>query len=99
MGSILGWYIKVGDEIEDGYTAIAEIEATRGEATITFEAIGIEGYCAALLHKEDAKDIKVGDPLFIVVEEKEDVAKFADYTLASVGAKGNIIQNIHSLMY
>ena len=89
MGSIVAWNIKVGDEIEDGDTAIAEIETDK--ATITFEATGIEGYCAALLYEEGAKDIKLGDPLFIVVEEKEDVAKFADFTLASVGTKGNII--------
>ena len=86
MGSIVAWNIKVGDEIEDGDTAIAEIETDK--ATITFEATGIEGFCAALLYEEGAKDIKLGDPLFIVVEEKEDVAKFKDYTLASVGASG-----------
>ena len=40
---------------------------------------------AALLYEEGAKDIRLGEPLFVVVEEKEDVAKFADFTLASIG--------------
>merc|ERR1719370_1050736 len=56
-GSIIAWGIKVGDEIIEGETAIAEIETDK--ATITFEATGIEGYVAAILYEEGAKDIKL----------------------------------------
>jgi len=85
-GSIIAWGIKVGDEVIEGETAIAEIETDK--ATITFEATGIEGYVAAILYEEGAKDIKLGEPLFIVVEEESDVPKFKDFTLASVSAGG-----------
>merc|ERR1712227_945780 len=85
-GSIIAWGIKVGDEVVEGETAIAEIETDK--ATITFEATGIEGYVAAILYEEGAKDIKLGEPLFIVVEEESDVPKFKDFTLASVSAGG-----------
>merc|ERR1711990_510859 len=73
-------------EVIEGETAIAEIETDK--ATITFEATGIEGYVAAILYEEGAKDIKLGEPLFIVVEEESDVPKFKDFTLASVSAGG-----------
>ena len=79
-GSIVAWEIGVGDEIIDGETAIAEIETDK--ATITFEATGMEGFVAKILRKEGDKDIKLGEPLFILVEEKADVAKFPDFTLA-----------------
>merc|ERR1712168_1032110 len=85
-GSIIQWGIKVGDEVIEGETAIAEIETDK--ATITFEATGIEGFVAAILYEEGAKDIKLGEPLFIVVEEESDVAKFKDFTLASIQSAG-----------
>jgi len=83
-GSIIEWGIKVGDEVIESETAIAEIETDK--ATITFEATGIEGYVAAILYEAGAKDIKLGEPLFVIVEEESDVAKFADFNLASIGA-------------
>ena len=83
-GSIIEWGIKVGDEVIESETAIAEIETDK--ATITFEATGIEGYVAAILYEAGAKDIKLGEPLFVIVEEKSDVVKFADFNLASIGA-------------
>lgn len=85
-GSIIQWGIKVGDEVIESETALAEIETDK--ATITFEATGIEGYVAAILYEEGAKDIKLGEPLFIIVEEESDVAKFKDFTLASISAGG-----------
>jgi len=79
-GTLSSWGIAVGDEIIEGETAIAEIETDK--AVVTFEATGIEGYVAKILRAEGDKDIKLGEPLFVVVEEKEDVAKFADFTIA-----------------
>ncbi len=38
-----------------------------------------EGYIAKLLKPEGAKDVKLGDVVAIVVDNKEDVAKFKDY--------------------
>lgn len=38
-----------------------------------------EGYIAKLLYPEGAKDIKLGTPIAIVVDKKEDVSKFKDF--------------------
>lgn len=46
----------------------------------------MEGFVAALLRKEGDKDIKLGEPLFILVEDEKDVAKFADFTIDQIGA-------------
>ena len=86
-GTLSSWGIAVGDEIVEGETAIAEIETDK--AVVTFEATGIEGYVAKILRAEGDKDIKLGEPLFVVVEEKEDVAKFADFTIADASGAGS----------
>ena len=85
-GTLSSWGIAVGDEIVEGETAVAEIETDK--AVVTFEATGIEGYVAKILRAEGDKDIKLGEPLFVVVEEKEDVAKFADFTIADASGAG-----------
>ena len=38
-----------------------------------------EGYIAKLLYPAGTKDIPLGTPIAIVVDHKEDVAKFKDY--------------------
>ena len=38
-----------------------------------------EGYIAKLLFPEGTKDIPLGTPVAILVDNKEDVAKFKDY--------------------
>ena len=40
-----------------------------------------EGYIAAILYPEGTKDLPLGSALAILVEDQEDVAKFADYKL------------------
>lgn len=40
-----------------------------------------EGYIAKLLLPEGAKDVKLGEVVAIVVDNKDDVAKFKDYKL------------------
>ena len=39
-----------------------------------------EGYIAKLLFAEGAKDVKLGTVVAIVVDSKDDIAKFKDYT-------------------
>jgi len=39
-----------------------------------------EGFIAKLLFPEGAKDVKLGTVVAIVVDNKDDVAKFKDYT-------------------
>jgi len=42
-----------------------------------------EGFIAKLLYPEGAKDVPLGSIVAIVVDNKDDVAKFADYTSAA----------------
>jgi pyruvate dehydrogenase E2 component (dihydrolipoamide acetyltransferase) len=39
-----------------------------------------EGYIAKLMFPEGAKDVKLGTVVAIIVDNKEDVAKFKDYS-------------------
>jgi pyruvate dehydrogenase E2 component (dihydrolipoamide acetyltransferase) len=59
---------------------LASIETDK--ATVDFE-MQEEGYIAKLLYPEGAKDVKLGQVVAIVVDSKDDVAKFKDYTGAS----------------
>lgn len=74
-GNIASWEKAVGDEIAAG-DALAEIETDK--ATVTFESTD-DGYLAAILVEAGAQDVPVGQLLAIMVEDKEDVAAFADY--------------------
>ena len=39
-----------------------------------------EGYVAKLLYPEDSDDIALGKPIAIIVDNKEDIEKFKDYS-------------------
>ena len=65
----------MGDEVKPG-VVLAGIETDK--ATVDFE-MQEEGYIAAILYPEGAKDIVLGTPIAILVEEKEDIAAFANY--------------------
>ena len=52
---------------------LAQIETDK--ATVDYE-MQDEGYIAKLLFPEGAKDVKLGEIVAIVVENKEDIAKF-----------------------
>jgi len=55
---------------------LASIETDK--ATVDFE-MQEEGYIAKLLYPEGAKDVKLGQVVAIVVENKEDIGKFKDF--------------------
>ena len=55
---------------------LASIETDK--ATVDFE-MQEEGYIAKLLFPEGTKDIPLGTPVAILVDNKEDVEKFKDY--------------------
>ena len=66
---------QVGDEIAPG-DVLAAIETDK--AVVDFE-MQEEGYVAALLFDAGAKDVPLGAAVAIIVENKEDVAAFANY--------------------
>ena len=75
-GNIIRWYVKEGDEISPG-TVLADIETDK--ATLAFENQE-DGFIAKILVEAGTKDIPVGKPVAIIVEEEADVAAFANYT-------------------
>lgn len=45
-----------------------------------------EGYVAALLYPEGAKDVELGKIVAVIVDSKEDVAAFANYSADAASA-------------
>ena len=71
--------MKVGDEVSAG-DSIAEVETDK--ATMDWESQE-DGYIAAILGEEGAKDIPVGTPMAVMVDDK--VADPAHAGVASLG--------------
>ncbi len=78
-GNIAKWLKKEGDSIKPG-DILAQIETDK--ATVDFE-MQEEGFIAKLLYPEGAKDVKLGQVVAIVVDNKDDIAKFKDFSGAS----------------
>merc|ERR1712168_366617 len=83
VGTIKSWEVKVGDSFEEG-DILCEVETDK--AVVAFEAVGVEGYIAAILKPEGSKDIKVGEMVCVVVEEEGDVAAFKDFKVGDAPA-------------
>jgi pyruvate dehydrogenase E2 component (dihydrolipoamide acetyltransferase) len=75
-GTVVSWQKKEGDKLEEG-DLLCEIETDK--ATMGFETPE-EGYLAKVLIAEGTKDVSIGKLLCIIVENKDDVAAFANFT-------------------
>lgn len=75
QGNISKWEKQEGDKVVPG-DILAIIETDK--ATVEYE-MQEEGYLAKILFSEGSKDIPLGTPLAILVENKEDIAQFKDY--------------------
>ena len=82
-GNIKSWNKKEGDEIAPG-DVLAAIETDK--AVVDFE-MQEEGYIAKILFEAGAKDVPLGAPVAILVDNKEDVAAFANYSPGSEPAE------------
>lgn len=71
QGNIAKWRKKEGDKIEVG-DILCEIETDK--ATLEFESLE-EGFLAKILVPDGSKDVPVGQPIAITVEELDDVQK------------------------
>ncbi|WRX12916.1 Biotin/lipoyl attachment - like 3 [Theobroma cacao] len=69
QGNIFKWRKKEGDKIEVG-DVICEIETDK--ATLEFESLE-EGYLAKILAPEGSKDVAVGEPIAVTVENPDDI--------------------------
>merc|ERR1719385_371059 len=70
-GTIVEWLKKEGDEINPG-DLLCEIQTDK--AVVGFE-LEEEGFLAKILVPLDAKNIAVGQPIAIIVDNAEDIAK------------------------
>ncbi|KAJ1922083.1 pyruvate dehydrogenase complex dihydrolipoamide acetyltransferase component (E2) [Tieghemiomyces parasiticus] len=80
-GNVGAWQKEVGDEIVPG-DVLVEIETDK--AQMDFECQE-EGYLAKILCDSGSKDVAVGHPIAILVENKADADKFADFQPESAG--------------
>jgi pyruvate dehydrogenase E2 component (dihydrolipoamide acetyltransferase) len=74
-GKILKWNFKEGDAVDSG-DVLAEIETDK--STVGYE-IQESGFVAKILLKGTGA-VALGDPIAIVVDDKNDIAAFANYT-------------------
>ncbi|MFH4980969.1 hypothetical protein AB6A40_007678 [Gnathostoma spinigerum] len=81
-GTLVSWQKKEGDELAEG-DVLCEIETDK--ATMSFETPE-EGYLAKILVPEGTKEIPVGQVVCVIVDKKESIGAFANYTPASMGA-------------
>lgn len=75
QGNIVKWHVKAGDEVKPG-TLLADVETDK--ATLGFENQD-DGFVAKILVADGTKDIPVGTPVAVFVEDAGDVAAFANY--------------------
>ncbi|XP_031407606.1 dihydrolipoyllysine-residue acetyltransferase component 1 of pyruvate dehydrogenase complex, mitochondrial isoform X1 [Punica granatum] len=94
QGNIAKWRKKEGDKIEVG-DVLCEIETDK--ATLEFESLE-EGYLAKILVPEGSKDVPVGQPIAITVEEAEYIQKVPASVTGGSDAKAEKVsdQNIKS---
>ena len=80
QGNLNAWTKKVGDALAPG-EVIAEVETDKAQMDFEFQE---DGYLAQILVPEGTKDVPVGKPIAIYVEDEGDVAAFKDFTAADV---------------
>ncbi|KAG0291647.1 pyruvate dehydrogenase complex dihydrolipoamide acetyltransferase component (E2) [Linnemannia gamsii] len=82
MGNIGTWQKKVGDAVAAG-DVLVEIETDK--AQMDFECQE-EGYIAKILVGSNTKEVNISQPIAIIVENKEDIEKFSDFTVDTAPA-------------
>ncbi|KAB2574391.1 Biotin/lipoyl attachment [Lasiodiplodia theobromae] len=80
-GNIGAWQKKPGDAIAPG-EVLVEIETDKAQMDFEFQE---EGTLAKVLRDTGSKDVPVGSPIAVMVEEGADVSAFADFTAEDAG--------------
>ncbi|KAL2761024.1 hypothetical protein ACRALDRAFT_1045832 [Sodiomyces alcalophilus JCM 7366] len=80
-GGIGAWQKKPGDAIEPG-EVLVEIETDKAQMDFEFQE---EGVIAKLLKESGEKDVAVGSPIAVLVEEGTEVSAFEGFTAADAG--------------
>ncbi|KAI1299597.1 dihydrolipoamide acetyltransferase component [Xylaria venustula] len=80
-GNIGAWQKKAGDTIAPG-DVLVEIETDKAQMDFEFQE---EGVIAKVLKDAGEKDVPVGNPIAVLVEEGTDVSAFESFSLADAG--------------
>ncbi|SPO01476.1 probable Dihydrolipoyllysine-residue acetyltransferase component of pyruvate dehydrogenase complex, mitochondrial [Cephalotrichum gorgonifer] len=80
-GNIGTWQKKVGDAIEAG-EVLVELETDKAQMDFEFQE---EGVIAKILKDAGEKDVPIGQPIAVLVEEGTDVSAFESFTLKDAG--------------
>jgi pyruvate dehydrogenase E2 component (dihydrolipoamide acetyltransferase) len=80
-GNIGAWQKKVGDSIAPG-DVLVEIETDKAQMDFEFQE---EGTIAKILRDAGEKDVEVGSPIAVMVEEGEDVSAFESFSIEDAG--------------
>lgn len=79
-GTIGAWKKNVGDSISPG-EVLVEIETDKAQVDFEFQE---EGYIAKILLESGTKDVNIGSPIAILVEEESNIAAFSDFTVDDI---------------
>ncbi|KAF1811580.1 dihydrolipoamide acetyltransferase component of pyruvate dehydrogenase [Eremomyces bilateralis CBS 781.70] len=80
-GNIGAWQQKVGDTLSPG-DVLVEIETDKAQMDFEFQE---EGTLAKILKESGEKDVAVGSPIAVMVEEGADVSAFESFTIEDAG--------------
>ncbi|KAF2472976.1 pyruvate dehydrogenase [Lindgomyces ingoldianus] len=80
-GNIGTWQKKVGDSIAPG-DVLVEIETDKAQMDFEFQE---EGVIAKLLKESGEKDVAVGSPIAVMVEDGEDISAFESFSVEDAG--------------
>ncbi|KAJ5179234.1 Dihydrolipoyllysine-residue acetyltransferase component of pyruvate dehydrogenase complex [Penicillium capsulatum] len=80
-GNIGAWQKKAGDGLQPG-DVLVEIETDKAQMDFEFQD---EGVLAKVLKETGEKDVAVGSPIAVLVEEGTDVAPFESFSLEDAG--------------
>jgi pyruvate dehydrogenase E2 component (dihydrolipoamide acetyltransferase) len=78
-GNIVRWTVKEGDKVTPG-TMLAEIQTDKAVVALETQE---DGYVGKILVEAGDKIIKVGDLIALVVNNKEDLAKVGEISIAA----------------
>ncbi|KAK3176706.1 hypothetical protein OEA41_008031 [Lepraria neglecta] len=82
-GNIGTWQKKAGDAIAPG-DVLVEIETDKAQMDFEFQE---DGVLAKILKDSGEKDVAVGNPIAVMVEEGADVSAFESFTLDDAGGE------------
>ncbi|KAL5116171.1 pyruvate dehydrogenase complex dihydrolipoamide acetyltransferase component (E2) [Pleosporales sp. CAS-2024a] len=80
-GNIGAWQKKAGDSIAPG-DVLVEIETDKAQMDFEFQE---DGTLAKILRDSGEKDIAVGSPIAVLVEEGEDISAFENFSIEDAG--------------